>query len=92
MGISICCNDNFNISYAHQKQSSTKPAYVYILAYNMEKVNSSLISVSVIKYNHARVAELADALASGASSSNRVQVQPLSRAPSPNYDYFCNYS
>ena len=30
---------------------------------------------------HARVAELADALASGASLSNQVQVQPLSRAP-----------
>ena len=30
---------------------------------------------------YARVAELADALASGASSSNTVQVQPLSRAP-----------
>ena len=29
----------------------------------------------------ARVAELADALASGASDSNIVQVQPLSRAP-----------
>ena len=31
--------------------------------------------------NVARVAELADALASGASDSNVVQVQPLSRAP-----------
>ncbi len=34
---------------------------------------------------HARVAELADALASGASDSNIVQVQPLSRAPSAHY-------
>ena len=31
------------------------------------------------------MAELADALASGASDSNIVQVQPLSRAPNPDF-------
>ena len=34
------------------------------------------------------MAELADALASGASVSNDVQVQPLSRAPIPLVGFF----
>ena len=36
------------------------------------------------------MAELADALASGASSSNRVQVQPLFRGPNLNPYHFLN--
>ena len=45
-------------------------------------ITTYLLRNKVIVQVLARVAELADALASGASDSNIVQVQPLSRAPS----------
>ncbi len=51
------------------------------------KITPAPILVHSLSLDHcrsgdlARVAELADALASGASDSNIVQVQPLSRAP-----------
>ena len=49
----------------------------------MDRPRAGLVSLEFLLYgsHHAEVAELADALASGASPGNRVEVRVLSSAP-----------